>query len=117
MKTAQNETAVSGPAKRDLERLFDSELYDREGEHVGKINALWTDETGQPAFLGVRTPSLVGKTHLMPAARVKLAYDRLRVCVPYTKEEVQAAPSCDPNIDLDDALEAEIIAYYESQET
>jgi uncharacterized protein (TIGR02271 family) len=117
MKTAQNETGIAAGGMRDdhLERLFDSELYDRNGEHLGKINAVWTDQTGQPAFLGVRTPWLVGKTHLVPAYGVDMTEDRLRIRVPYTKDQIKEAPSYDPNDDLSDAMEAEVIAYYESR--
>lgn len=50
-----------------LERVAGYDVYDKASERIGSVAAIWADHTGQPAFLGVKTLWLLGRTHVVPA--------------------------------------------------
>jgi uncharacterized protein (TIGR02271 family) len=95
-----------------LEGVIGYDVLDREGNGIGRVEAVWTDHTGQPAFLGVKTGWLLGKTHVVPAYSAEVNYPREHVRVPYSREDVKNAPSYNPEDDLSSEREEEICAYY-----
>lgn len=96
----------------NLERVADYGVYDRNGEHIGKVNAIWTDHTGQPAFLGIRTSWFLGKTHIVPAYGAAVNHQNEIIRLPYLEEDVKNAPNYDPEAELDDNMEHEVFGYY-----
>ncbi len=88
-------------------------VVDQGGEHIGTLDALWTDEeTGKVEFLGVKTGWLFGKTHVVPARGVEIHDDRDQIRVPYETQFVKDAPSYPAHEELSDAQEREIYDYY-----
>src|SRR5205823_2839996 len=57
---------------QDLQQYIDHAVLDRNGDKIGTLECLWSDHTGQPAFLGVKTGWLLGKTHVVPAQRAEV---------------------------------------------
>ena len=99
----------------NLERVADYAVYDRTGEHIGKVHAIWTDHAGQPAFLGVRTSWLFGKTHIVPAYGAHVSHQEEIIRLPYLEEDIKNAPNYDPDDDLDLNMERDVFAYYRTR--
>ncbi len=99
----------------NLERLMDYVVFDKNNEDIGKVSAIWSDHTGQPAFLGVKTSWLFGKTHVVPAYGVETNPRRGSIRLPYLKEDVKNAPNYDPDAELDMAKEREVFSYYRTK--
>lgn len=96
----------------NLERVAGFNVYDKNNERIGKANAIWTDHTGQPAFLGVRTSWLFGKTHIVPAYGAKANQQDEAIRLPYSKADVENAPNYEPDAPLDLNKEREVMDYY-----
>jgi len=96
----------------NVERVASYDVYDRNNDHIGSTTAIWMDQSGQPAFLGVKTTWLFGKTHVVPAHGAEMSHERERIRIPYLSEEVKNAPSYDPDDELDEAKQREVFAYY-----
>lgn len=96
----------------NLERVLDYGVYDRNGQDVGKVTAIWTDHTGQPAFVGVRTSWLFGRTHIVPAYGAHVNHQDALIRLPYLEEEIKNAPNYDPEASLDYNTEQEVFRYY-----
>ena len=120
MKSRQQETSSGGQTSSslpniNLERVAGYDVYDKNDEHVGKVTAIWADHTGQPAYLGVRTLWLIGKTHVVPAYGAQVNQQEQRIRLPYLKDHVKNAPNYDPDIELDFGKEQEVFSYYSSK--
>ncbi len=96
----------------NVERVSSYDVYDRNNEHIGTTTALWMDRQGQPAFIGVKTTWLFGKTHVVPAYAAEVNHQEERIRLPYTGEIIKNAPSYDPNAELNETSEREVFAYY-----
>ncbi|SDQ64199.1 DUF2382 domain-containing protein [Quadrisphaera sp. DSM 44207] len=98
--------SISDPAQ-----LRGATAYGSDGDKLGKVDEVFLDDaTGQPEWAAVKT-GLFGSNHsLVPLEQATFSGDELRV--PYTKEQVKAAP----NHDIDQALtvddEAELYRHY-----
>lgn len=99
----------------NLERVIGFDVIDRNNQDIGNVSAFWTDHRGRPAFIGVRAFWLVGKTHVVPAYGAEVNPTGKRVRVPFTNEEVKGAPNYDPDAELDEAKEREVIEYYRAK--
>ena len=87
-------------------------VVDERGEHIGTLDALWTDEdTGKVEFIGVKTGWIFGKTHVVPVRGVEIHDDQDHVRVPYEAHFVKDAPSYPADQELSDAQEQEIYQY------
>jgi len=98
--------------KRNLEQYLHHKVVDQNGNKIGKLQCLWVDSSGEPAYLGVQTGWLFGKTHVVPAERGEVNEPGQTIRLPYTTEKIKEAPSYDPGAELDDTTEREIRTYY-----
>jgi uncharacterized protein (TIGR02271 family) len=94
------------------EQYVGHHVIDRDDEVIGKLNSLWTDESGQPAFLGVKTGWLFGKNHVVPADAAQIDARRERIRLPFSVQAVKDAPTFDPDCELSDADEQSIRDYF-----
>lgn len=99
-------------ANRSHQRLIGYEVQDSSGESVGKVHNLWTDETGQPFFLGVKTGWLFGKNHVVPVGSADVSDTRKVIRLPFTEEQIKNAPSFDETADIADYDQDRIFTYY-----
>ena len=97
---------------RDLYQYVDYHVFDRDDSKIGTLQCLWCDHTGEPAFIGVKTGWLLGKTHVVPAEDVQVSESSRKIRLPYTKDKVKEAPSYDAETEMDEAREWEIRTYY-----
>ena len=89
--------------KRSLEQYLDHNVVDQNGKKVGTLQCLWSDERSEPAYLGVQTGWLFGKTHVVPADAAEVNPVQRTIRLPYTEQKVKDAPSFDPGAQLGDA--------------
>ena len=83
---------------------------DLSGSSAGKVEGFFADaESGEPAWLLVKT-GLFGKAVPVPALDCAVAAGR--VWVPYSRDEMRAAPSVDPGKPLMREQELAICAGY-----
>jgi uncharacterized protein (TIGR02271 family) len=97
---------------RNFENYIGHHVVDRDDEVIGKLSSLWTDESGEPAYLGVRTSWFSGKHHVIPAHAARIDNRRERIWVPFSVQAVKDAPAFDPDTQLSDADERQIEEYY-----
>jgi hypothetical protein len=101
-----------GAIERDRMLEFrGDDLADRDGETIGRIEEIYLDaESGEPEWALVHTGLLGSKRSFVPLADATEADGRLRV--PLEKDTVKDAPGVEPNGQLTDAEEAELLAHY-----
>ena len=93
--------------------LVDYDVEDRNGNKIGKIEAIGEDESRQPVFLSVRTGWLgMGKRHFVPAHSAEANEKSRTVRLPYDEDTVKNAPEFESEAHIDDAAESRIYEYY-----
>jgi len=97
---------------QNLTRYIGHDVVDRNDNKIGTLECLWSDHTGQPAFLGVRTGWFMGKTHVVPAHRAEVNSSAQTIRLPYEEERIKRAPSYDGNMELSENIEREVGSYY-----
>jgi len=112
---SEQETIANQP-RFELERLIGYEVLDKLNENIGSVTAFWSDQSGKPAYIGVKTLWLVGKSHVVPAYGAELNHARKHLRLPFASETVKDAPSFDPDAELDAEKEREVCDYYQTRE-
>lgn len=97
---------------RDLSQYVGYDVIDRSNDKIGTLECLWSDHAGEPAFVGVKTGWIFGKTHVVPAESVQVNEREKRIRLPYDKQKVKDAPAYDGDAEMDEAREWEIRQYY-----
>lgn len=99
----------------NIERVAGYDVYGKNDEHIGKVSSIWTDQQGQPAYVGVKTAWLLGKTHVVPAYGAMVNNQDERIRLPYTEDDVKNAPNFDPEAELDATKQQEVYSYYRTR--
>jgi hypothetical protein len=94
----------------DIHRLFNTQVYNRQGETFAHIANVWTDENEHPYFLGIQT--FDNANHVVPAQGAELSSRGDKVRLAYDKATVQASPTCDPEQDLRDEDVRRVCDYF-----
>jgi hypothetical protein len=87
-------------------------LYASDGEKVGKVDHVLVDDRGEARYVEVKTGWFGMKRHTIPAERIEAHGDDLRA--PYTKEQLENAPTFDEDEHVDYHREQAIGSYYGS---
>src|SRR4051794_8981846 len=98
--------------QRNLEQYLDHNVVDQTGKKIGTLQCIWSDHQGEPAFLGIQTGWLFGKTHVVPAQRADVNEQSRTIRLPYPAEKIKDAPSYDPGVELDESTEREVRSFY-----
>jgi uncharacterized protein (TIGR02271 family) len=98
--------------QRRLERYVGFDVVDRTDNKIGTLECLWSDFTGDPAFIGVKTGWLFGKTHVVPAHSAHVSQRDRRIRLPYDEQRVKDAPSYEADAELTPQIEDEVNRYY-----
>ncbi|MGK5683624.1 DUF2382 domain-containing protein [Actinoplanes sp. URMC 104] len=98
--------------QEQINSLYGSDVYDRTGDKVGSIGAVWSDAAGQPAWASVRTGWFGLGESLVPLQGADVQGDR--VVVPFEKATIKDAPDVDAGKDepLSDEEVALLYEYY-----
>lgn len=90
----------------DIYTLVDYEVLDRSNKKIGKVDAVWEDATGQPAFLSIRTGWLgMGRAHIVPAHSVEASERSMAVRLPYDDEAIKSSPEFESQADQETVSE------------
>jgi uncharacterized protein (TIGR02271 family) len=102
-------------SSNQLNDFFSYDVFDRSQKHLGNVSGLWTDNSGQPAFIGVKTSWLFGKTHVIPLRDAQIDAEEGHIYVGYDEDKIKDAPAFDTDAELDNTQEQEIYSYYGMQ--
>src|SRR3954447_19604979 len=87
------------------------ELYDNDGDKIGKITDIYADEdTGQPEWLAVTTSWFSGRTSFVPMTSARPEADGIRV--PFNKDQVKGAPHAEADGMLSQEEESRLYHHY-----
>jgi len=105
---------ATGENMGGFDRYIDYEVVDEGEKKLGSLSCLWLDRSGQPAFLGIKTGWLFGKTHVVPADRVDVNQGSRRIRLPYSEDMIKGAPSFDTDKDLEPDEERQVCDYFKT---
>ena len=94
------------------ERYAGYEVYDREGESIGKPDDLFVDEYDNPEYVGVWTDPLGTRSLLVPAEVITVEDASRHMVVSRPKGVVEAAPSLGRGEELTPGLEERVRRHY-----
>lgn len=97
---------------RDLSQYIGYTVVDRNDSKIGTLECLWSDHSGEPAFIGVRSGWIFGSNHVVPAQSVTVGQRSQRIRLPYEKDRVKDAPTLKADSEMSPAKEAEVSKYY-----
>ena len=93
------------------DQLFGDDVCTQDGNKIGTVDNVWVDDaTDETEFIGVKTGWLFGKTHVIPMADAK--FDGTTITVPYSKDQIQNAPSFDSDAEISPDEEQQVYSYY-----
>src|SRR5215217_7753923 len=89
------------------------EVYDRNGEKIGKVDDLFVDENDQPEYLGVKMGFLgLEGTSLIPWELTKGDKEGRRIEVSVEKAQAKEGPSFNDDEDITPQYENEVRSQY-----
>jgi uncharacterized protein (TIGR02271 family) len=89
------------------------EVYDRNGEKIGKVDDLFVDENDQPEYLGVKMGFLgLEGTSLIPWELTRADEQGRRIEVSVEKAQVKEGPSFNDDEDITPQYENEVRSHY-----
>lgn len=94
----------------DFHQLFNSKVYDRNGQEFAKVDNVWVDKNEHPQFLGILTHGK--ENHIIPAQGAELSSRGGKVRLAYDKDTVNASPTCDSERDLRDEDERRVYDFF-----
>ena len=94
-----------------LGRLVGQVAYDRDGDRIGKVGAVYYDDaTNEPSWLTVQTGFFGTKETFVPVQGADVSGDR--VTVAYDKAKVKDAPNIAEDGHLSPEEEQQLYSYY-----
>src|SRR5918993_2763324 len=89
------------------------EVYDRNGEKIGKVDDLFVDENDQPEYLGVKMGFLgLEGTSLIPWELTRVNEEGHRIEVSVDKAQVKEGPSFNDDRDITPDYEEQVYSHY-----
>src|ERR671916_2329763 len=88
------------------------EVYDRNGEKIGKVDDLFVDENDQPEYLGVKMGFLGTKSTLIPWEIASVDEEGHRIEVSVEKDKAKDGPAFDDDREITPEYENEVRSYY-----
>jgi hypothetical protein len=123
-RTSYERVSVSAERKQhssrvgELEdRLTGYEIYDPQGEKIGKVDDLFVDENDQPEYIGVKMSMLgLGGSALIPWEIVRIDEDRRHIELAVNKDNIKNGPIFDDD-EITLEFEREFRSYYDLAHT
>jgi uncharacterized protein (TIGR02271 family) len=94
------------------ERYASYEVYDQDGERIGRPDDLFVDENDNPEYVGVRTDPLGTSSFLIPADVITVDDSLRHMVVSRPKSVVDAGPSLEQDEELTPDLEERVRDHY-----
>jgi hypothetical protein len=92
------------------------EVTDRNGNRIGEVDRVWTDDSLNVTFLSVKPGWLSGAVQVFPATRFELLEKNRRLMLPYSQVMVREGPSYSDVEQLTEKEWSELLHYYGAQE-
>lgn len=108
LTNARQDTGSRAPE----ERYAGYEVYDRDGERIGRPDDLFVDENDNLEYLGVWTDTLGTRSVLIPMEVVTVEDNLGRMSVSRPNSVVQAGPSLEQDEELTPGLEEQVHRHY-----
>jgi uncharacterized protein (TIGR02271 family) len=100
------------PATKTYDAWIGRDAYDRNGDKIGSIDAIYYDDvTRRPEWVAVRTGLFGRKVTFAPIAGSSPHGDDLQLA--YDKDTVKDAPNCEADGHLSEAEEESLFAHYQ----
>ena len=94
------------------DRFAGYEVYDRNGEKIGKVDDLFLDENDNPEYIGVKMGFLGTRSTLIPMDLVRVNDERQLIEVSADKDHVKNGPTFDDDREIVPEFENEVYSYY-----
>jgi uncharacterized protein (TIGR02271 family) len=95
------------------DRFAGYEVYDQNGEKIGKVDDLFVDESDNPEYIGVKMGFLGTSSTLIPWEAVSSTDDEGRtIAVATDKETAKNGPAFDDDREITPELEQQVYSYY-----
>jgi len=88
------------------------EVYDQQGEKIGKVDDLFVDENDQPEYIGVKTGLFGLKSTLIPWELLRVDEERRVIEVSESKDKVMDAPNFDDDEDISPEHEDRVYKHF-----
>ncbi|WP_153504388.1 DUF2382 domain-containing protein [Cumulibacter manganitolerans] len=98
-------------SRDSFDELLDAKVYDRDGDKIGSVGTLYTDDdSGRPSWVTVNTGLFGTNETFVPLREARVSGDEIHV--PYEKSYVKDAPNvaADQHLSLDE--ERRLYEYY-----
>ena len=94
------------------ERYAGYEVYDRDGDKIGKVDDLFVDENDNPEYIGVKMGFLGRKSTLIPWDVVRVDERQRRIEVSVDKDRVKDGPAFDDDEEITPEYEVRVRDHY-----
>jgi uncharacterized protein (TIGR02271 family) len=94
------------------ERYAGYEVYDRDGEKIGKVDDLLVDEHDVPEYIGVKMGFLGMKSTLIPMDLANVDEERRRIKVSVDKTTAKEGPAFDDDEEITPGYEGQVRSHY-----
>ena len=94
------------------DRFAGYEVYDHNGEKIGKVDDLFVDESDQPEYIGVKMGFLGMSSTLIPWQMATVDEESGRIDVSVDKETAKGGPAFDDDREITPEYENEVYSYY-----
>src|ERR671921_1174529 len=88
------------------------EVYDRNGDKIGKVDDLFVDENDQPEYVGVKMGFLGTRSTLIPWEVARVDENDRRIEVSVDKATAKDGPSFDDDEDITPEYEERVYSHY-----
>src|SRR5919202_4280423 len=88
------------------------EVYDRDGDKIGKVDDLFVDEIDQPGYIGVKLGFLGMSSTLIPWELVTPDESSGSLTVATDKETAKNGPAFDDDREITPEFESQVYSYY-----
>src|SRR3712207_5706645 len=99
------------------DRFAGYEVYDRNGEKIGKVDDLFVDENDNPEYIGVKMGFLGTRSTLIPMDLVAVNELAGRLDVATDRETAKNGPTFDDDREITPEYENQVYSYFGLQRT
>jgi len=93
------------------------EVYDRQGEKIGKVDDLFVDQNDQPEYIGVKMGFLGTRSTLIPWQLARVDENDRRIEVSVDKAHAKEGPAFDDDEEITPDYEERVYSHYGLQNT
>lgn len=98
----------------DIQKLFKTSVYDRNGQELAPVANVWVDEDEHPRFLGIPTDG-EDENHIIPGEGAEVSSWGQKVRLAYDRDTVDASPTRDPSKDLSYEDERKVCDFFQGK--